>query len=101
MPREIDNLEMLLIEELKDIYDAEKQLTKALPKMAKKASSDELQQALEEHLDVTNQQVSRLEQVFELLGHSPKAKSCKGMKGLIDEGKETMEEDATEPFWTR
>jgi ferritin-like metal-binding protein YciE len=90
----MDSLKELLQEELKDIYSAEKQLLKALPKMAKKASSDELRGALEEHLEVTRQQVDRLEQVFESLGQPAKAKTCKAMQGLIEEGKEIMEEDA-------
>ncbi|MBI2816057.1 MAG: ferritin-like domain-containing protein [Acidobacteria bacterium] len=98
MPQQIDSLEMLLHEELKDIYDAEKQLTKALPKMVKAASSDELQSALEEHLEVTKQQVSRLERVFELLGKPAKARPCMGMRGLVEEGKEVMEKDAEEVF---
>ena len=98
MAREINSLKSLLYEQLKDMYDMEKQLTKALPKMAKSASSDELRTAIEEHLEVTNNQVARLEQVFELLGESAKSKTCNGMKGLIEEGKEAIEEDAEEPF---
>jgi ferritin-like metal-binding protein YciE len=90
----MDSLKELLQEELKDIYSAEKQLLKALPKMAKNASSDELRSALEEHLEVTRGQVERLEQVFESLGQTAKAKTCKAMQGLIEEGKEMMEEDA-------
>ncbi len=90
----IDSLETLLEEELKDIYSAEKQLLKALPKMAKTASSEELRSALEEHLEVTKGQVSRLEEVFQALGKTAKAKTCKAMQGLIAEGKEIMEEDA-------
>lgn len=90
----IDSLDILLEEELKDIYSAEKQLLKALPKMAKKASSDELRAALEEHLTVTEGQVTRLEQVFRALGKTAKAKTCKAMQGLIEEATELMEEDA-------
>src|SRR5689334_22314305 len=90
----IDSLNTLLEEELKDIYSAEKQLLKALPKMAKKASSEELRAALEEHLEVTEGQVDRLEEVFEALGKSAKAKTCKAMQGLIEEATEIMEEDA-------
>lgn len=90
----IESLKELLEEELKDIYSAEKQLLKALPKMAKKASSEELRSALQEHLQVTEGQVERLEQVFESLGKPAKAKTCKAMQGLIEEGKEIMEEDA-------
>jgi ferritin-like metal-binding protein YciE len=90
----MDSLDILLEEELKDIYSAEKQLLKALPKMAKKASSDELRAALEEHLTVTEGQVTRLEEVFEALGKTAKAKTCKAMQGLIEEATEIMEEDA-------
>lgn len=92
----IDTLDTLLQEELKDMYDAEKQLVKALPKMAKAASSEELRSAIEEHLEVTKGQVQRLEQAFELLGAKAKGKPCAGMKGLIEEGQEVMSEDATE-----
>ncbi len=90
----IDSLNTLLEEELKDIYSAEKQLLKALPKMAKNASSDELKSALQEHLEVTQGQVGRLEEVFELLGKPAKAKTCKAMQGLVEEASEIMEEDA-------
>ena len=92
----IETLNTLLEEELKDIYDAEKRLVRAIPKMAKTASSAELRQALEEHLEVTKGHVERLEQVFELLGIPAKAKVCAGMKGLIEEGEEVMGNDATE-----
>jgi ferritin-like metal-binding protein YciE len=92
----IDSLDILLEEELKDIYSAEKQLLKALPKMAKKASSDELRAALEEHLTITEGQITRLEEVFELLGKTAKAKTCKAMQGLIEEATELMEEDCTD-----
>ena len=90
----ITSLNQLLEEELKDIYSAEKQLLKALPKMVKKASSEELRSALEEHLNVTKNQVTRLEEVFETLGKPAKAKTCKAMQGLIEEATEIMEEDA-------
>src|SRR5690242_380529 len=86
----IDTLETLLQSELMDIYDAEKRLVRALPKMAKAASSGELRSAIQEHLDVTKGQVERLEQVFELFGFPTKAKTCAGMKGLIEEGQEVM-----------
>lgn len=92
----IDSLDILLEEELKDLYSAEKQLLKALPKMAKKASSEELRAALEEHLTVTEGQVTRLEEVFEALGKTATAKTCKAMQGLIEEATELMEEDATD-----
>ena len=90
----IESLNELLEEELKDIYSAEKQLLKALPKMAKKATSEELVAALEEHLEVTQGHVARLEEVFEALGKPAKAKTCKAMQGLIEEATEMMEEDA-------
>jgi len=94
----IQTLSNLLSEELKDIYDAEKRLVRALPKMAKAASTPDLRSAFEEHLSVTKKHVERLEQVFDLLGVPAKAKPCAGMKGLIEEGEETMKEDAAEPL---
>ena len=87
-----ENLHELFVEELKDIYDAEKQLVKALPKMAKAAESGELRAAFEEHLEITRMQVGRLEEVFKLLGMAARGKTCEGMKGLIEEGQEAMEE---------
>ncbi len=92
----LESLQTLLEEELKDLYSAEKQLVKALPKMAKKASSEELRAALEEHLEVTKGQVDRLEKVFKSLGKPAKSKTCKAMKGLIEEASEILEEDATD-----
>jgi len=92
----IDTLNTLLEEELQDIYDAEKRLVKALPKMAKAAASDELRSAIEEHLEVTKGQVERLEQVFEGLGMTAKGKTCAGMKGLIEEGEEVLAKDGVE-----
>jgi ferritin-like metal-binding protein YciE len=86
-------LKELYIDELKDLYNAENQLVKALPKMAKAASSDELRQGFEEHLEQTKGHVQRLEKIFQGLGESPKGKKCKGMEGLIEEGSEAMEED--------
>jgi ferritin-like metal-binding protein YciE len=86
-------LKKLYIDELKDLYNAENQLVKALPKMAKAASSDELRQGFEQHLEQTKGHVQRLETIFEKLGESPKGKKCKGMEGLIEEGSETMEDD--------
>jgi ferritin-like metal-binding protein YciE len=85
-------LEALYIDELKDLYNAENQLVKALPKMAKAASSDKLRKGFEEHLEQTKEHVQRLEQIFESLGESPKGKKCKGMEGLIEEGSEVTEE---------
>jgi ferritin-like metal-binding protein YciE len=86
----VDTLDQLLLEELRDIYDAEKQLVKALPKMAKAVSSEELRETINEHLQVTKGQVERLEQVFEKLGTKAKGKTCAGMKGLIEEGEEAV-----------
>jgi ferritin-like metal-binding protein YciE len=86
-------LKELYIDELKDLYNAETQLVKALPKMAKAASSDELRQGFEEHLEQTKGHVQRLEKIFQAFGESPKGKKCKGMEGLIEEGSEAMEED--------
>jgi ferritin-like metal-binding protein YciE len=91
-----ETLEELLVEELRDLYDAEKQLVRALPKMAKAASAPELQQAFQTHLEVTKGQVQRIEQVFELLGQKAKSKPCKAMKGLVEEGQEIMQEDFDE-----
>jgi ferritin-like metal-binding protein YciE len=92
----IETLDSLLEEELKDIYDAEKQLVRALPKMAKAASNEQLKSAFQEHLEQTKGHVERLEQIFGLLEVKPKGKPCAAMKGLITEGQETMEEDASE-----
>ena len=88
-----ENLKKLYIDELKDLYSAENQLVKALPKMAKAASSDELRQGFEKHLEQTKGQVQRLEQIFASLDESPKGKKCAGMEGLVKEGSEVMEED--------
>ncbi len=92
----IDTLDSLLEEQLKDLYDAEKQLTKALPKMAKAAKDPELKTAFTDHLEQTKGQVSRIEHVFELLGKKAKSKLCAAMKGLVEEGKESIEEDASD-----
>jgi ferritin-like metal-binding protein YciE len=86
-------LKELYIDELKDIYSAETQMVKALPKLAKAASSDELRKGFEEHLEQTKGHVERLEKIFQALGESPKGKKCKGMEGLVAEGAEAMEED--------
>ncbi|MFN8067168.1 MAG: ferritin-like domain-containing protein [Vicinamibacterales bacterium] len=88
----IDSLESLFQDELKDIYDAEKQITKALPKMMKKAGNEDLRAAFEEHLQQTEQQIERLEQVFELLEMPARGKKCLGMQNLIKEGQEMMAE---------
>ncbi|HVW10060.1 MAG TPA: ferritin-like domain-containing protein, partial [Bryobacteraceae bacterium] len=78
---------------IRDLYDAEKQITKALPKLAKAAESQELADGLREHLEQTEGHVSRLEQIFEIAGEKAKGKSCKGMKGLLEEGSEAMKEE--------
>ena len=81
------------LEELADIYDAEKQLIKALPKMAKAAEHEDLKQAFQMHLEETEEHVNRLERVFEVFGAPARAKKCKGMKGLLEEGEEMIKED--------
>lgn len=88
----IKSLQDLFVDELRDIYHAEKQLTKALPKMAKAASSDQLKQAFESHLEETRGQIERLEQIFDELDLRKRGKPCEAMEGLIEEGKEIMEE---------
>ena len=90
----LKSLDDLLVHELQDIYNAEGQITKALPKMIKAATSPELQAAFEEHLEQTEGQIERLEQVFKLLGLPAKGKKCDGMAGLIEEGRKILEEDA-------
>jgi len=89
----MDSLKDLYIDELKDLYNAENQLVKALPRMARKASSPDLQRAFEEHLAVTKTHVSRLEQIFKGMGEKASGKTCKAMKGLVEEGKEVIDED--------
>ena len=91
---ELATLRELFVHELKDLYSAENMIIKALPKMAKAASSEELRSAFEEHLEQTKVHVERLQQIFENLNESPKGKTCKGIEALIEEGKELMEEDA-------
>jgi ferritin-like metal-binding protein YciE len=90
------SLRELYTEELRDLYNAETQLTKALPKMAKASSSTELRQAFEEHLRQTSEHVSRLEQIFESLQEKPTGKKCLGMEGLVKEGAETLREEYDE-----
>jgi ferritin-like metal-binding protein YciE len=89
---ELDTLKDLYVDELKDLYSAEKQLVKALPKMAKAANDPELQQAFRTHLKETTQHVERLEQICRELGVSPRGKKCVGMEGLIEEGSELIKE---------
>lgn len=91
MPNE--GLRELYIEELRDLYSAENQLVKALPKLAKAATSDELREGFEEHLEQTRGHVQRLEKILEALDENPKGKKCAGMEGLIKEGSEVMDED--------
>ena len=88
----LKTLQKLYTDELRDLYNAENQLLKALPKMAKAASSEELKEAFEQHLEQTKGHVKRLEQVFEELDEKPKGKTCRAMKGLIQEGSEVLEE---------
>ena len=92
-----DGLRELFVDSLKDIYWAEKALTKALPKMAKNASSENLISTINDHLTVTQEQVTRLEQIFELIGEKASAKKCEAMEGLIKEGESIMEETQQGP----
>lgn len=91
---QMQNLEDLLKEDLKDVLHAENQIVKALPKMIKKTSHPELKEAMSDHLEQTKEHVNRVEQVMELLGMPVRGKVCKAMQGIIEEGKEVMEEDA-------
>lgn len=94
----MENLKELLVEELKDLYSAEKQIVKALPKIMKGAVSPELKDAISEHLEITKSQVERLDRVFNILEEKPKAKHCKGMEGLLKEGAEALEEEEKGPL---
>jgi ferritin-like metal-binding protein YciE len=89
-------LKVLYIDELRDIYNAENQLVKALPKMAKASTSDDLRVGFEEHLEQTKGHVQRLEQIFAELDEKPTGKKCKGMEGLVQEGKEMIDEQEGE-----
>jgi len=86
-------LREVMLEELRDLYSAENQLVKALPKLAKAAQDEDLQQSFSEHLEETTGQVERLKEVFSLLEEKPTGKHCKGMEGLIEEGKEAIDEE--------
>ena len=86
------SLQELFVEELRDMYDAEKRILRALPKMAKAAESDELQTAFNTHLKETERQVSRLEQVFRSIGETPRGKKCDGIMGIVEEGNHAIEE---------
>lgn len=90
----LESLHDLFVAELRDLYSAENQIVKALPKMAKAASSPELREAFEEHLQQTEQQVARLEKIFKKLRLAARGKKCKALEGLIEEGKELMKKDA-------
>jgi ferritin-like metal-binding protein YciE len=92
----LDSLESLFIEELRDIYNGEKQIIRALPKMAKAAASPELQQAFTKHLKETQGQVQRLERIFQDLGQAVRGKQCKGLEGILEEGKEILEKESDE-----
>lgn len=90
----LETLHDLMVHELKDLYSAERQLVQALPKMAKNANSDQLRTAIDNHLSETEEQVSRLEQILESFGESPRGQKCQGMEGLIEEGKSLLKEEA-------
>ena len=90
----LESLQDLLVDQLKDLYSAENQIIKALPKMAKAASSSELREGFQEHLEQTKNHAKRLEQICEQLDVTPKGKKCQAAEGLIEEGKELIEEDA-------
>src|ERR1043166_5749939 len=89
----MSELRETFITELKDLYDAEKQITRALPKLAKAAEDDGLREAFETHLEETEEHINRLDRVFKLFGEPPKGKKCKGMEGLLEEGREMIAED--------
>jgi ferritin-like metal-binding protein YciE len=89
----LDSLKKLYLHELRDLYSAENQLLKALPRMATGASSDELKQSFEDHLEQTKEHVERLEEIFHRLGEKPAGGTCKGMKGLVEESVEMLEEN--------
>jgi ferritin-like metal-binding protein YciE len=94
MASKMNTLEDLYIDLLKDLYSAERQLVKALPKMAKNAQSPDLKRAFQEHLKQTERQAERIERIFTEMGGSPRGKKCVGMEGLVEEGNEIMKEDA-------
>jgi ferritin-like metal-binding protein YciE len=94
----INSLEELLIDELRDLYDAENQLVKALPKMAKAASNEKLKAGFTTHFEQTKSHVERLEQALKLLDESPKGKTCQAMKGLVQEGSEAIDLEAPSPI---
>ncbi len=89
----LESMQELFLNELKDSYNSEKQIVRALPRLAKAAASQELAQALRKHLKETENQVRRLERIFKSLGQTPRGKKCKGMEGILKEGKEVLEEE--------
>src|SRR5215510_2476582 len=93
MAKKSQDLNEFFLEELRDLYDAEKQLVKTLPKLAKAATSTDLKEAITEHLEETRGHVQRIEECFEHLGQKPRSKPCTGLKGILDEGKEMLEQD--------
>jgi ferritin-like metal-binding protein YciE len=97
MTMSVENLEELFVHELKDMLDGERQITKALPKMVKGAESEELKAAFEEHLRVTEEQIGRLETIFESMDKAARGKHCPGIEGIIKEGSETIKENDTGP----
>ena len=97
MSRMIDSLESLYIDELKDLYDAEKQLVEALPKMAEAATSDDLKRGFRQHLEQTQDHVRRLEDIFNNLGESQNGKKCYGMQGIIREGEQLLQKQDIPP----
>ncbi|MCC6613636.1 MAG: ferritin-like domain-containing protein [Anaerolineae bacterium] len=92
----MQSLDDLFVHELKDVYDAEHQVVKALPKMAKAATSSDLQAAFEDHLEQSKGHIDRLKQVFDLLSRKPARESCAGMQGIISEGEKVLEEDMSD-----
>src|ERR1700730_15124327 len=82
----LENLQQLFVEQLRDLYDGEQQITKALPKLIDKAKNAELKDALQEHLDVTHEQIRRLDEIFNMLDEDASGETCKGMKGVLAEG---------------
>ncbi|MBZ5585305.1 MAG: ferritin-like domain-containing protein [Acidobacteriia bacterium] len=96
MAKKVGGPEQLLVEELQDLFDAEKQLVRALPKMAKAANDEELTNALRQHLEVTKGQVQRLEQVFQSMDMRPRSRPCKGMQGIVEEGQQVISEEREE-----
>ena len=94
----VSSMEELLIDELKDLYHAEKQITRALPRLVKASTSDELKQAFQSHLEETQGHVERLEKAFEILGKGARGKTCHGMQGVLEEGSEVIEETEKSPL---